>query len=85
MRTFSYLEPFLNPLISVGHFTPLSEKPGADQGERVGAFVPGVDVGPVVVSRSLTLSKVPRRIGWRVMITKRISMFSLICSEFLGQ
>src|SRR5450830_422542 len=31
VRTFSYLEPFLNPLISVGHFTPLSEKPGADQ------------------------------------------------------
>src|SRR5674476_1637441 len=30
VRTFSYLEPFLNPLISVGHFTPLSEKPGAD-------------------------------------------------------
>jgi hypothetical protein len=48
-----------------------------DPGERVGAFVPAVDVGPVVVSRSLTLSKVPRRIGWRVMITKKIStMFS---------
>src|SRR5450830_1032309 len=31
VRTFSYLEPFLNPLISVGHFTPLSEKPEADQ------------------------------------------------------
>jgi len=30
VRTFSYLEPFLNPLISVDHFTPLSEKPGAD-------------------------------------------------------